>query len=130
MSLPVPAIGVLLVLLVILAAIMDVKNRKIPNWLTLPSAVLGVGLNAFLFEWSGLRESLQGLALAFVVYFVLYLLRGMGAGDVKLMAAVGAAVGPVNWFGILVLTSAFAAICGLVVVASKGRVRQTFQNLW
>lgn len=129
MSLPPPAIRIFLEVLVILAAIWDVRTRRIPNWLTLSGMVLGVALNTFLFEINGLWFSLKGLGVAFGVYFVLYLLHAMGAGDVKLMAAVGAAAGPGNWLGILVLTSVAGAVAGLLLVAFKGRFRKTLGNL-
>jgi prepilin peptidase CpaA len=129
MSLPPPAIRIFLEVLVIVAAIWDVRTRRIPNWLTLSGVVLGMALNTFLFEIDGLWFSLKGLGVAFGVYFVLYLLRAMGAGDVKLMAAVGAAAGAVNWFGILVLTSVAGAVAGLLLVAFKGRLRKTLGNL-
>ncbi len=129
MSLPPPAIRIFLEVLVILAAIWDIRTRRIPNWLTLSGVVLGVALNTFLYEINGLWFSLKGLGVAFVVYFVLYLLHAMGAGDVKLMAAVGAAAGAGNWIGILVLTSVAGAIAGLLLVAFKGRLRRTLGNL-
>ncbi len=130
MTLPPPATRILLEVLVILAAIWDIRRRRIPNWLTIPGIALGIGLNWFLFETPGLLNSLEGLGLAFMVYFVLYILRGMGAGDVKLMAAVGAAAGPANWLGILVLTSLAGAVAGVALVASKGRIRKTLRNMW
>jgi prepilin peptidase CpaA len=129
MNLPPPAIRIFLEVLVIIAAIWDIRTRRIPNWLTLSGVVLGVALNTFLFEIDGLWFSLKGLGVAFGVYFVLYLLHAMGAGDVKLMAAVGAAAGPGNWLGILVLTSVAGAIAGLLLVALKGRFRKTLGNL-
>jgi len=129
MSLPPPAIRIFLEVLVIIAAFWDIRTRRIPNWLTLSGVVLGVALNTFLFELNGLWFSLKGLGAAFGVYFVLYLLRAMGAGDVKLMAAVGAAAGAGNWFGILVLTSVAGAVAGLLLVAFKGRLRKTLGNL-
>jgi prepilin peptidase CpaA len=129
MSLPPPAIRIFLEVLVIVAAIWDIRTRRIPNWLTLTGVLLGVALNTFLFEINGLWFSLKGLGLAFGVYFLLYLLRAMGAGDVKLMAAVGAAAGWENWLGILVLTSIAGAVAGLLLVAFKGRLRKTLDNL-
>ena len=129
MSLPPLAIRIFLEVLVIVAAIWDIRTRRIPNWLTLSGVLLGVALNTFLFEINGLWFSLKGLSVAFGVYFILYLLRAMGAGDVKLMAAVGAAAGWGNWLGILVLTSVAGAVAGLLLVAFKGRLRRTFGNL-
>ena len=80
---PPPAVQILLSLVVIPAAIWDVKTRRIPNWLSLSGVVLALALNTFLGEVDGLWFALKGLGVAFVVYFVLYLLHGMGAGDVN-----------------------------------------------
>ncbi len=130
MTFPPPAIRILLALLVVIAAAVDIRQRRIPNWLTLSGVVLAIALNTFLYELDGLWLACKGLGLAFAVYFALYLLRGMGAGDVKLMAAVGATAGPLNWLGILVLTSVAGALAGLALVAIKGRMRSTFRNLY
>jgi prepilin peptidase CpaA len=130
MSLPPLAIRILLLLLVVVASFFDIRKHRIPNWLSLAGVILAVALNTFLFETVGLWYSLKGLGLAFAIYFVLYLLRGMGAGDVKLMAAVGAAVGPFNWLGILFLTAVIGGVAALVLAASKGRMRRTFVNMW
>jgi len=126
---PPPAIRILLSLLVIPAAALDLKTRRIPNWLSLSGIALGIILNVFLFETAGLWFSLKGLGLAFAVYFVLYLLHGMGAGDVKLMAAVGSIAGPGYWLLILIITSVIGAAAGLLIVAAKGRFRRTFENI-
>jgi len=64
-----------------------------------------------------------------LIYLPLYLLRALGAGDVKLMAAVGAIVGPANWFGIFLLTSLLGGAAALVLIASKGRFRRTGENI-
>ncbi len=85
-----PIVQVLLLLLVIPAALYDSRQRRVPNWLALAGLLLGIGLNSFLYESTGLLTSLKGLGVAFLIYFPLYLLRAMGAGDVKLMAAIGA----------------------------------------
>ncbi len=123
-------IRALLIAVVIPAAVFDFRSRHVPNWLTLSALVVGIGLNLFLFKTAGLWISLKGLGLACLVYFPLYFLRGMGAGDVKLMAAVGAMVGPANWFGIFLLTSLLGGVCALVLIAAKGRVRRTIENIW
>jgi prepilin peptidase CpaA len=130
MTLPPRIIQILLVLVVVLAAFFDLRSRRIPNWVSLPGVALGLFLNSFLYGTDGLWYSFKGLALAFAVYFVFYLLRGMGAGDVKLMAAVGAAAGMMNWFGILILTSVVGAFAGIVLVLFKGKLRDTLYNMW
>ena len=131
MTLPPLGIRVILSALVIVAAFWDIRTRRIPNWLTLAGVILGFSLNMFLFErpLEGLLYSLKGFGLALGIYMVLYVLHAMGAGDVKLMAAVGAMVGWTDWFGILVLTSVAGAVAGLALVMFKGRLRRTLGNV-
>ena len=121
---------VVLAAVVLIAAETDLRSRRIPNWLTLAGVVAGIVLNSFLnvdrFNW---RTALMGLGLAFAVYFPLYLLRGMGAGDVKLMAAVGALMGPSNWFAIFILSNVLGAIAAVVLLLSKGRLWGTLRNV-
>ena len=67
--------------------------------------------------------------MGFILYFPLYLLRARGAGDVKLLAAVGAVTGPRNCLWIFLLTAVLGGIIALVLLAFRGRVRQTFFNV-
>ena len=129
-----PITQVLLLLVVIPAAFFDIRQRRIPNWLVLAGLVAGIGLNTFLFydtpsPVSGLWFALQGLGIAFLVYFPLYLLRGMGAGDVKLMGAVGAIVGWKAWLFVLFFTSILGGLTAVLIVVSKGRIYHTLQNI-
>ncbi|HWZ31317.1 MAG TPA: A24 family peptidase [Bryobacteraceae bacterium] len=130
MSYPPVIVQVLLLLVVIPAALFDYRQRRVPNWITFSGVAIAIGLNFFLYETPGLFMSLKGLGLALLIYFPLFAIRGMGAGDVKLMGAIGAAVGWQNWLGVLVLTSAFGGVAAIIIVASRGRLRRTFQNIW
>jgi prepilin peptidase CpaA len=125
-----PVVQALLTLIVVIAGVSDYRHRRVPNWLTFSGVVIGIGLNFFLYETAGLWMSLKGLGLALSIYFPLFALRGMGAGDVKLMAAVGAIAGPANWLGILILTAILGGLSAIVLVAYKHRLRQTFDNIW
>jgi prepilin peptidase CpaA len=120
---------ILLLLFVTAAALFDLRERRIPNWLSLGGLALGFGLNFLLHQLSGLWQSLVGLVLAFLVYFALYLLRAMGAGDVKMMAAVGAMVGPRSWLIIFFLTALIGGLLGIVLVLWRRRFRRTVSNL-
>ena len=127
---PLPASArLLLALLVILASLYDTRERRVPNWLTLAGLLLGLGINAALYQGEGLWSGLRGVGLAMLIYFPLWLLRGVGAGDVKLMAAVGSIVGPANWIVVLVLTSIMSAVSGLVLALAKGRLASTLGNV-
>jgi prepilin peptidase CpaA len=118
-----------LILLVLPAAFFDLRQRRIPNWLCLAGFLLGVGLNSFLYLTPGLWMSLKGAGLALAIYFPLWLLRGMGAGDVKLMASLGAVAGPANWLGILVLTSLFGGMAAAGLIVAKHRLKHTLANI-
>lgn len=75
------------------AALIDVRSRRIPNLLSLAGIVLGLVLNLFFFGLSGAVTAGAGLLLAFAISLPLWLLGWAGAGDVKLVSAVGAMVG-------------------------------------
>jgi prepilin peptidase CpaA len=129
LTLPPPGIVALLFALVTGAAAFDIPYRRIPNWLTASGMLAGVGMNAFLYPgWSGLRFSLAGLAFGFGVYFLLYILRAMGAGDVKLMGALGAMAGWQNWVGIFLITAIIGGVASLTLMTMRGRVQKTLWN--
>jgi prepilin peptidase CpaA len=91
------------VVLVIAVAI-DIRSRRIPNWLSLPFLVTGIVLSAWRGGLPGFERSIEGVGLALAVAGVLCYLRGMGMGDLKLFAAVGAWVGPGQLFFALIAT--------------------------
>jgi len=127
---PLPLIlKVLLAALVLAAGVHDVLWRRIPNWLVLPAFLLGLGLNAWLEAAPGLKQAALGVGLAFLIYLPMYLLGGMGAGDVKLMAAVAAIVGWKDWLLIFIFSGILGGAIALGIVLTKGRLRQTIWNL-
>jgi prepilin peptidase CpaA len=101
---------VLLAALLCIAATIDLRTNRLPNWLTVGGAVLGL-LWSLLPGDPGFLSSLGGLGLGLVALLPLYLLRVMGAGDVKLMAMVGAFVGAPH----VLLPVLFSFIAGGVV---------------
>ncbi|HEY7333314.1 MAG TPA: A24 family peptidase [Bryobacteraceae bacterium] len=128
LQLPLP-VACCLAAMAITAGVYDLSTRRIPNWLTVSGAGAGIGLNLLLYGAAGLRMALFGLATGFGVYLVLYLLRAMGAGDVKLMAAVGAFLGPSQWFAIFVVTSILGAAAGAILALRNGRLSLTLSNV-
>lgn len=68
------------------------------------------------------------MLLGFGAYFILYALRAMGAGDVKLMAAVGAIIGPLNWIAVFIASALAGGLFAIVLMIRKGRVRETLSN--
>jgi prepilin peptidase CpaA len=112
------------------ACVTDLRSRRIPNWLTLSGAAAAFGFYLAGHGLSGLGWSAGGWAVGLAVFLPFFLLRGIGGGDVKLVAALGAWVGPVGaiWVGL------YAAIAGgplaLGMALSRGYARQAFSNIW
>lgn len=126
-----PFTAVVLCLVAFAGAITDIRERRIPNWLTGGAILIAWGLHLFLYGWPGLQHSLLGMAAGLAVYLPLFLLRGMGGGDVKMMAAAGALAGPKDWLGILILTALCGGAAALVVVLRRGILGRAFRNiLW
>jgi prepilin peptidase CpaA len=129
MTLPAVPIQGALAALVLAAAAYDVRFRRIPNWLALAGVLAGFTLNGVLAGLAGVKLAAAGFGVAFAGYFLLYLIRAMGAGDVKLMGAVGSLVGSGNWFMIFVLTAILGGVAALALVIVKGRLRKTLWNV-
>jgi len=112
-----------------LAAAIDVHQRRIPNWLSLSGVLCGICLNSILEGRDGFVLSLLGIVTGFFLLFFGYLLGGIGAGDVKLLAAVGAFLGPKLVFCAFIWMALFGGFLALLFVVWKGAFRQTFVNL-
>jgi prepilin peptidase CpaA len=129
MSFPPVALQLALVITVLVAAVYDARFRRIPNWVVLLGLILGFSLNTFLFEWKGLAFAAKGMGIGLLVYFPLYMLRAMGAGDAKLMAAVGSMVGVANWFGIFILTAILGGIAGIALLLVRRQLARGVSNV-
>jgi prepilin peptidase CpaA len=113
-----------------IACTVDVRSRRIPNALTLPTVVIGVVLNTALFGVEGARESVTGLAAGLGMLFPLFLLRWMGAGDVKLMAAVGALKGTEFVFYACLWAAVFGAAIALIGLIRSQRLGLAVAHLY
>jgi len=113
----------------IAGAVSDVRSNRIPNWLTYGGIALALSLRAAVGGWRSLEQGVGGILLGGGVFFVFFLVHGLGAGDVKLMAAVGAWVGPHSTLGVLIATALAGGVLALVYMAFYKRVGSTFRNL-
>ena len=126
-----PYLDTLLLLLVTAAAIKDLESRRIPNSLLL-AGVLGALLLHLLSPQpiTALLSSLGGCATGLALLLPFYLLRGMAAGDVKMMAAVGVFTGAGDALRIAILAWCAGGVMVLVVLIVRGRLRLALANLW
>ncbi len=108
-----------MIAMVVLAAGIDVGTRRIPNVLTVTGFVIALALRG-LVGWDPLVAGLAGAGLGFVVSVPLFLLGGMGGGDVKLLTAVGAFLGPQQLFVALLATALVGGLMAVVVAARNG----------
>jgi len=115
--------------LAIVAGWTDWRSRRIPNWLTVPGAVIGMTLNIVLNGRAGLWSSLLGLTLGLALLLPFVLVRSLGAGDWKLAGSLGAFTGPALLVNLLLVSVFVAGAMALGLVIYKGRLRQTVSNI-
>ena len=107
----------------------DWRTRRIPNWLTVPSLFIGVLLHSWMTGWRGALFAVEGASLALVLLLPPVLMRALGAGDWKLMAALGAFVGPWMLLFVLVASVLVAGLMAIVLMIQRKRVKSTLRNL-
>lgn len=107
----------------------DIKSRRIPNYLTGPAMLLGLILHVSLDGWLGLWTSSAAGLLCGAIFLAFYLAGGMGAGDVKLIAAVGCIAGLSNAGYLLILTSLAGGVMGIAFAMMRGKLKQTLLNV-
>ena len=116
--------------LTFLAAAVDWRTRKIPNWLTVPGVLAGITLRTVISGWPGAKASLEGVGLALALLLPLVLLRALGAGDWKLMGAVGAFMGPILFLFILFGSLLASGLMSVIQMIKTKRVKETFRNIF
>lgn len=130
---------VLLACLLGLALGYDVATRRIPNWLVLAGLIAGIG-SSWLSPsaWAGqpvadsetgLAKSLLGALAAIAIMLPLYFLRATGAGDAKLMAAIGTFLGPLQLLGAVLLTFVAGGLLSLIAAIGSRSLSRVLGNL-
>ena len=112
----------------LLACITDVRKRVIPNALTFSAAFVGLAIHYAIAGWPGLLSSITAGLLAGSLFAVLYIIGGMGAGDVKLIAAVGFLNGWPSMSLLLLVTVVSGGAFGLMLAIRSGRLVDTMRN--
>jgi prepilin peptidase CpaA len=111
------------------AAILDIWKFKVYNALTVPLLLTGLVYHVIAGGIQGLMGSLIGILSGFAVLFVVYTMGGVGAGDVKLMAAVGAWLGMPLTLYVFVASALASGIYAVVLILLSGSMRETWINL-
>ena len=114
---------------ILLASWIDYSQRRVPNWLNGALVITGLGVQCWFFGWSGVGTGVLGLLTGFGLLIVPWLMHGMGAGDVKLMAAIGVWMGPLLTLYSFVLGGAIGGLVAVVMILSTGRLRMACANL-
>jgi prepilin peptidase CpaA len=111
------------------AAITDVWKFKVHNVITLPLLLSGLIYHSVQGGLTGFAESLLGILFGFFILLPFYVMGGMGAGDVKLMAAIGAWLKWKLTFGVFLASSLAGGLYALVLVLLYGKLGETWVNL-
>jgi prepilin peptidase CpaA len=114
----------------IVAAAFDLRTRKIPNVLTFGVTLLAVFLHGYTDGWRAAGLSAAGWAAGVALFFPFFALGGLGAGDVKLLGAVGACVGPLATVWVALYASIAGGVMAVLVASYAGYLRKAFVNLW
>jgi prepilin peptidase CpaA len=114
------------VIVLAVACFTDLRSRRIPNWLVLPFLAAGILASGWFDGRQGLVESFLGLGLGLLIFGFLFWMGGMGAGDVKLCAAIGAWIGPNQLFIALVITGMAGGVMVLCWAALGGFLKDLF----
>jgi len=123
-------VWMLAALLAVIGGWTDWRSRRIPNWLTVPGLLAGILVNSVAGGWTGAKASLLGAALGLGLLLPFVLVRSLGAGDWKLVGALGAFLGPQRLIAVLFATILVAGVMAAVLIVWKRRVRETLRNMW
>lgn len=119
-----------LLVLVVSAAVIDLAIRKIPNLLLLGGWGAALAIHAcFAAPATAIGHALGGAAIGFALFLPLYVVRGMAAGDVKLMATVGLFLGPSETLFACILTWCVGGVMALVIILFTRRWSVAYANL-
>ena len=112
-----PQVG-LAVFIGLVATIEDLAKREIPNWIPVTASIGGLAAAGYMAGWRGIGSSLLGLVLGFAAFLLFYVLGGMGGGDIKLMAGLGAILGSGRILEAALWTAGVGGVMAAVVVAA------------
>jgi prepilin peptidase CpaA len=120
---------IILISALVAASLTDIAHRRIPNAITYPLAAFGLLYHLHAAGMDGLIFSISGILVGAGLLLLFHLLGGMGAGDVKLMAAVGAILGPADVFTAFLYSALIGGLYALVVLWRHGALQDTYYRI-
>ena len=116
------------VFVVTVATVTDLRTRRVPNWLVFPFMLTGIAVSTVSRGWAGLESSILGILLASSALGLFYVLGGMGMGDLKLLASIGAWIGPQQLVFAFVFMGLAGGVMALAWAVSGGFVGETLDG--
>jgi prepilin peptidase CpaA len=113
-----------------IACLWDLRCRRIPNTLTLGAAAAAIGFHAIVGGIDGGLTSVGGWLVGVALLFLPFALGGMGGGDVKLLGALGAWVGPADAVWLALYTGIAGGVLAIVIAAVRGYLPAAGRNIW
>ncbi len=117
------------IIILTLAAYIDWKDHRVPNWLTYTAWICGILYQTITNGFDGFTFALLGSAVGLATLIVPYALKGMGAGDVKLMAAVGAWVGYIATLQAFLWIALVGGVMGLISIVRSGQFKKRMRTI-
>lgn len=114
---------------ILLASWIDFAQRRVPNWLNLALLICGFIVQGWYFGGGGLLAGFLGMLAGFGVLIIPWMMHGMGAGDVKLMAAIGVWLGPKLTLYSFALGAVIGGLAAVVMILCTGRLAMACANL-
>ncbi|RDW21723.1 A24 family peptidase [Oceanobacillus chungangensis] len=110
------AIDYILFVFLVIAFMTDVKYQKLPNWLTAGGMLIGIVYHLITSGVEGLLFSFLGLLVAGGIFLILYVFKALGAGDVKLFAAIGSMIGIQLVLYMMMYSIVFAGLIAIIIL--------------
>ena len=120
---------VVAIVIALIACVTDLRSQRIPNVLTFGGALAGLIFHSLSGGGNGLLLSAAGWAVGAAVFMIPFALGGMGAGDVKLVAALGAWLGPMDTVWLGMYSAVAGGVAALVLALARGYLRKALSNV-
>ena len=123
-------IPLIVIAIIVVACVVDVRTRRIPNVLTFGAALGGVLIQILAGGFQGALTAASGWLVGTLLFLPFVLLRGMGGGDVKLLAAIGAWLGPADTLWLAAYSALAGGARGVIVALARGYLRTALRNVF